>query len=427
MKQQSPNRRQFIREGLAAGAAAGMMASGLNAAGYGRVIGSNDRIRVAHVGCGGRATRLMQEVHNSSEKANATSVAVCDIWRQNREKMGAEVEKLYGSKPVLYKDYRQVLDQADVDAVVFGTPDHQHCGQLIDAVQAGKDVYVEKPICLDMEELNKAYDTVTGSKAVVQMGTQGRSDPGTAAAREFLASGKLGKLFRVESWISRYEPYWNDYVGPESESDTDWRAFLYNRPYRPFNSDQHGAWMGYHEFSTGPIGGWMSHYSDFVHAATGCGLPLNAVCHGGIFAPTSDRRRTAPDTVTCMLEYPEGFVTEFTTHFGNTINSQTTIFYGDKGVMRTLFGHAPRVPVVSGEGSEHPDRIASEMTLEAPKPNHHMLHMLNWLECVRSRKQPVANMDAGYMQGVAVVMGDMAYVKGCKVVFDKERREVRAA
>ena len=166
----------------------------------------------------------------------------------------------------------------------------------------------------------------------------------------------------------------------------------------------------------------MSHFSDFVHAATGCGFPVSAVSHAGIFAPTSDKRRTAPDTATCLLEYSEGFVTHFTTHFGSGIDTEKTQFLGDKGVMQTRFGHAAGIPTVSGNGSDHPDRIEEEMTLPAPETTH---HMLNWFECIRNRKQPAANMDAGYMQGVAVVMADISYVLGRKVIFDQERREVR--
>ncbi len=429
--QNQPNRRQFLKSGLATTAAAGTLASSLTAASYARVVGANERIRTGQIGCGGRAWAHIHEVQHAAEATNTAVVAVCDVWQQKRDAMAVQVEKIFGAKPQAYQDYRKLLEDPEIDAVSISTPDHQHCGQLIDAVNAGKDVYVEKPICMNIEELNRAYDVVKASKAIVQHGTQGRSDPGTWAAREYLAAAALGKLFRVETWISLYKPYWNNYASPAQESDTDWKGFLYTRKDRPFDADQHGAWMGYHDFSSGPIGGWMSHFSDFVHASTGCGFPTAAICHGGIFAPTSDPRRTAPDTVTCMLDYSEGFCTQFTTHFGSSLDMDKTQFLGEKGVMRTKFGHGPGLPVVSGEGSDHPQRLTEEATLQSPEEVKPMSnpdrHVLNWLQCIRSRQEPRANMDAGYKQGVAVVLGDLAYTTGRKMIFDPDKREIRPA
>jgi predicted dehydrogenase len=182
--------------------------------------------------------------------------------------------------------------------------------------------------------------------------------------------------------------------------------------------------MGYHDFSSGPIGGWMSHFSDFVHAVTGCGHPVYSVAHGGIYAPTTDRRRTAPDTTTVVVGYAEGFVTHFTTHFGSSVGNETTTFFFEKGTVRTAFGHSAGQPMVSGEGSDHPDRPREAKGLECPPVTD---HMLNWLQCIRTRAVPAAHMDAGYMHGIAVVMGDLAYVLGRKVIFDPAKREVRPA
>ena len=348
-------------------------------------------------------------------------IGACDVWKQQREFMATHIKRRFGGEPKVYADYRAVLADKDIDAVIIATPDHQHCGQLRDSVRAGKDVYVEKPIAMAMDELNEAYDAVKASKAIVQHGTQGRSSRGAVACKALYESGRMGKLFRVESTESAYRPYWNHYACPEKESDTNWKEFLYGRPHRPFDRDQHGSWMGYHEFSSGPIGGWMSHYSDFVHFMTGCGFPQVATAHGGIFAPTTDRRRTAPDTATVVLEYAEGFVTEFTTHFGSGVDNETTTYYFEKGTLRCAFGHNPHGPRISGEGSEHPERPREEEKLELPKTRD---HMLDWFHCIRTRETPAAHMDAGYMHGVAVVMGDMAFVAGRKMKFDAAKRRV---
>jgi predicted dehydrogenase len=422
MKHSIVTRRRFLKGGVVAGTAAGLMTTNLDSASYGRVLGANEQIRVAQIGCGGRNRWHTQWVKNVAEEAKATIIAACDIWKPQVESMVDHIKRRFGGSPKTYTDYRKLLEDKDVDAVIIATPDHQHSGQLADSVRAGKDVYVEKPIAMGMEELNRAYDAVMETKAVVQHGTQGRSTPGTAALRALCQSGVMGKLFRVESTETAYEPYWNHYPRPEKESDTDWKAFLYGRADRPFDPDQHGSWMGYHDFSSGPIGGWMSHFIDFVHGTTSCKFPVSCVAHGSVLAPTTDRRRTAPDTVTVLVEYSEGFVTQFTTHFGSAVANETTTFFFEKGTVRSAFGHAPGQPVVSPEGSDHPDRPKENRPLELPQTQD---HMLNWFECIRTRKTPNAHMDAGYMHGVAVIMGDLSCVWGEKVIFDPSRREVR--
>ena len=260
----SVNRRRFLSKATAA------VVSGTAAASYARVVGANGRIRIGQIGCGKRARGHTKEIHAAGQinQCDVKVTACCDIWAWQREQCPKHVNHWFGEPPRVYDDYRRLLDDRDVDAVTISTPDRQHCGQLIDAVRAGKDVYVEKPIAMNMEELNRAYDAVKASGAIVQNGTQGRSAPGTAAIKKFLAAGGLGRVFRVETVITRWDPYWNRYTGPGTEAETDWKAFLDNRPFRPFDPDQQAAWMGYHEFSSGPVGGWGSHFSDFVHNVT---------------------------------------------------------------------------------------------------------------------------------------------------------------
>ncbi len=421
-------RRDFIRRGLATGAAMGVLSSRMTTSGLAHAAGANDRIRIGLIGCGIRSNWLASNwLFEAAQAHNAQVVAVCDVWRQKREATAAAMKKKYGVEQKVLSDYRHVLDDKDVDAVLIATPDHQHCTMLIDAVKAGKDVYIEKPIAMELDELNRAYDAVKASKSIVQNGTQGRSCAGASTARDFIQSGKLGTLIRVEESRSFWRPYWNGYRGPEKESDTDWRGFLMHRPYRPFDSDQHGAWMGYRDFSSGTCGGWMSHFIDLCHYITGCGFPVAAVAHGGIFSPTSDRRRTCPDTFTGILEYAEGFTTLYTTHFGNGANDYVT-YFGTKGTMQIDApdgwpnGIRPRV---SGVGSDDPQKLPKEEV--ALENNVIEPHLVNWLKCIRSRKAPIADMEAGYKQGVAVILADRAMVEGRKMTFDPAKREIRPA
>jgi predicted dehydrogenase len=332
-----------------------------------------------------------------------------------------EVEKRFGVMPKLYKNHEELLSSRDIDAVVIATPDHQHCPHLMDAVNAGKDAYVEKPIATNIDELKQAYDVVIQSKQIVQNGTQGRSSKGALATRAFIQSGQLGKLLRVEESRSHYNPYWNNYSKPKNETETDWKEFLSNRQYRPFDADRHGSWMGYKEFSPNTIGGWMSHFSDFVHFATGCEFPVSAIAHGGIYSPTSESVRTCPDTVTAIVDYPEGFSTLFTTHFGNAANDYT-IFFGTKGIMRINEpdGNSDGIlPRVSGEGSEHPEKIQTDMTLPEISQKD---HMENWLNCIQTREQPNANMEQGYKQGITVLLAETARLEERKMVYSHKEK-----
>ncbi len=422
MANKETSRRALLRGGLAAGAGIGL--SRMTAASYAAVLGANERINLGLIGCGGRGPWVMQNMVKPAN-ANAALLATCDVWKQRREGYPGQAEKLFGAKPKAYADYRELLEHPGLDAVVIATPDHQHCGQTIDAVEAGKHVYVEKPLAAvakDLEHLNRCHEVVKRSKVVVQNGTQGVSCPAARAIRQFISERKLGKLFRVEATESWPIPFWVNYAGPKTEEETDWKAFLYNRPARPFDAHQHASWMGYHDFSSGPIGGWMSHFINCVHFATGCGFPKKATGYGGRYAPGNDPRCDAPDQTTVVLEYAEGFHAQFVTHFGSTIHDESTVFMFEKGSLRTKFGHQLGNPTYSSEGVS--DEIPPTKLLEEDPPYPGQAHVENWLDCIRNGGVPNANMDYGYKQGIAVLMGDAACTLGRQVTFDESKREI---
>ncbi len=428
MQHGKSNRREFLKKGVAAGAAVGATLSTMTAAGHARIIGANDRINIGLIGCGIRGPWVMKNmVHEAN--ANTRLVAVSEIWKQRLGAYQQEAEKAFGSKPEkAFGDYRKVLDDSEVDAVIIATPAHQHCVQATDAVNAGKHVYVEKPLATVMRDvglLNKCHDTVKASGLAVQNGSQGVSCPGVRAVKKLVADGTLGKLFRVESCETATVPYWMNYQGPEKEADTDWKAFLFNREDRPFDAHMHAKWMGYHDFSSGTIGGWMSHFINTVHFITGCETPVAATTFGGSYAPTNDPRCDAPDQVTVVLEYAEGFHTQFVSHFGSSIGSESTVFMFEKGTVRTRFGHNVGNPTVSAEGVQ--GKFEAKKLLEVDPIYPGVAHVSNWFDCIRGGGKPNANMDYGYKQGIAVTMGDASYSLGRKVVFDKTKREIRPA
>lgn len=419
------NRRVFLRNGLAAGAAVGLGLSRMTAKSHARVLGANDRINLALIGCGGRGQWLTQSAVKATD-TNAALVAICDIWKKRLETYPSQAETAFGRKPKAYADYHKVLDDADVDAVIIATPDHQHIGQALDAVQAGKHVYVEKPLpgrACDLPDMNRYYDIVKACKLAVQHGTQGMTSPAARAIKQFIAEKKLGKLFRVESTETAPAPYWVHYSGPKTEAETDWKAFLYNRKDRPFDAHLHACWMGYWDITNGTIGGWMSHFINTVHFVTGSAAPVAGAAWGGRYASTNDKRCDAPDQIVVCLEYAEGFHTQFVTHFGSAINNDTTIFFFEKGSLKTRFGHDLGNPVYSSEGVDDAIKPTKLLDVDPPYPGND--HVRNWCDCIRSGAQPNANVEYGYKHGIAVILGDVAYETGRKAVFDREKREVR--
>jgi len=396
--------------------------AGLTAASYSNVLGANDRIRVANVGCGRRG--LLKELIQVKDDAAIDIVAVCDTWRQKREKAAADVKEFTGKDPFATPHLAEVLARKDIDAVVIGTPDFQHCTMLIQAIQAGKDVYVEKPLAMNMRELVRAYDVVKKSDRIVQIGTQMRSYPQSAGARGLITSGGLGQILKVEQVRNGYSPYWMSFGGaafagsPPAEDDVDWKAFLMHQKPRAFDPKQYQNWYGYRDFSRGPHTNLMVHFIDLVHYLGDLKFPRRAVAMGGIFRWKDSY--DVPDSVEVTFEYPEGFLVRYCTVFGNGAGNYAK-WFGTRGTMDAKNLSAREHWIASGDGSGEPDRLRSE----TPVPeNKQVPHMQNFLECVRTRQQPIAPIEAGYAHSVAVIMADEALTNGRRVTYDHAKREI---
>ena len=392
--------------------------TGMAALSASRTLGSNDRIGIAILGCGRR--NLLGKVLEFRQQANAEVRAVCDIWRRQREGAAEQVRATAGNAPEQVHSYDDLLVREDIDALVIGTPDHQHCTQLIDAVRAGKDVYVEKPLAMDLRELKRAYDTVKASDRVVQMGTQVRSFASSVAARAFVQSGGLGDIFKIEQSRNSYRPYWYRYAERKVEQrDTDWRRFLMHRKPRPWDAQQYAGWFGYRDFSHGPHSNLGVHFFDLVHFITGAGPPSRAVTMAGGFRWNRDGF-DVPDSVETTLEYPkEGFLVRYCSTFGVRGNSYLK-FFGSRGEMdATRWGDRF---IISGSTVEDDDRIRDGETIPGAES---VPHMLNFLECVRSREVPSAPIEAGYNHSIAALLADESFVRRSRVVYDERKRRIR--
>ncbi|NQT53526.1 Gfo/Idh/MocA family oxidoreductase [bacterium] len=411
MSHRSP-RRSFLR--LASAGAAALAASS-----YSRIFGANERIAIGLIGCGGRGVNAhMRGIHTHAKAQNAEVTVVCDPWRIARERAAAKTKEWFGREAAQVVSYRDVVAREDIDAVMIASCDHQHTAHLEATAKAKKDAYCEKPLAMDFGKLKSCVDAVKANGIVCQIGTQLRSLPSMAGARKLYQTGVLGKVARIEQHRNSTKPYWYSRIKPVEPKDVDWKEFLLDRPARPFDAKLYSAWYGYREFSDGPVPGLGSHFIDLVHYITGATCPTSAVCMGGTFTWKDEHHFTCPDHVEALWTYPEGFMVNYCTNFGNGNGSSFYIF-GDQGTMDLLKWNAPTVSS-AGAGKKTPLGKAAPVE-HVPMPDH----FLDWLQCMRTRKQPNAPIEAGYQHSVAALLAMKAYDTGRRQLYDPQKREIR--
>jgi len=376
-----------------------------------RARSANDRIQLGIIGAGGRGSQLMRDVANA-KAANAAVIAVCDVYRPNRERAVGFAAKTWNVKPRQTVDYKELLGWPEVDAVLIATPDFGHSIILKDAVEAGKDAYCEKPMGVDFAEAKAAYLAVRQRDRVVQIGTQRRSEGRLIAAARLLRSGLLGQVTRVEFSVNFQEPRWRrDYTQIRPE-DVAWPQFLLHRPARPFDARRFREWQLFRDYTNGIAGLWMCHFIDLVHWFLEDPYPAGAVANGGVYL-WKDGRETS-DVFHALLDYPKGFLVSFAMSLTNAARNRN-LWFGTRG---TLDADAMKI---TGEGSRMPDRLTEEIAVPEDPVNS---HMENFLECVRTRRTPRADIQAGFSHAVAVCMAGQALDKGRKVRFDRQRLEM---
>lgn len=420
MQQAEQSRRDFLKTVTAAGALS-LTARSVSAATRARSIGANDRIRIGVIGCGDRGIGVeMASVHKNAQAENLEVIAVCDVWSKAREKAAAKAKEWFGTDAKQCGTHEELLEMPEVDAVFISTSDHWHAAILEAAAKAGKHIYVEKPMAIEMGELNRAYDAAKASGAVIQVGTQMRSTPNAAGCREVVRAGTLGKLSRIEQVRSGEKPYWYHYAKPDVQAaDVDWKRFAKGRTRKPFDPVLFSAWYGYWEFSQGPVPQLGVHFLDLMNFITGLTTPETCVCLGGLYAWQDEHRFTAPDQVQALWHYPEGVMVSYLSNFGNT-SGECLRFSGDKGTleMGSLWGE----PVYSAKGGVRRDgsiRGENKVTpIEQPD------HWVNWFQCMRSGKTPNAPLDAGYQHSIASIMATMSYETGRRTRFDPKKRKI---
>ena len=400
------SRREFLK-GSALAAAGATVFSGLAPA---RALGANDRIRVGVLGSGHRARYVMELFQKVPD---FELVAVCDVYAPAR----AKALEVAGPSAQAYSDYREVLDRKDIDAVLIGSPDHWHKQMLIDAVNAGKDAYLEKPICHSIEEGAEMVRVVDGSQRVVQTGTQQRSWAHWKLGKEIVASGRLGKITMVHTY------WYQNYLGerPFSKIDPaelDWKRFLGDAPDQPFTEEKFRWWRWYWDFGGGILTDLLTHWIDVIQWYMDQPAPKTATTVGDLYR----MKWQCPDTLTAVYEYPGDFMVTFTGSINSSVDDGGIEFCGSDATLKIDRSHLAVYP----EGARPvPGWLAPEPELFMRSEHDGTLdNVINFADCMRSRKSPNAHIHAGFEAARTSWIGNIALKRGLKVAWDGTKGRV---
>lgn len=434
-------RRKFIKNtAFAAGALA------FSAKSYARILGANDRVRVGVVGFSDRFKYSLLPAFSALRKEmNFEIVALSDIWNRRRDEGRAHLNEKLGGDVTVFENNDALYNSKSVDAVFISTADFQHAVHTIEAMKAGCDAYTEKPLAETMADARAVLAAVRGSKQIVQIGSQRRSGENYHAAADYIQSGKFGPIVMVElMWNVNQPGRWRrpDLVKNLKESDVDWKRFLVNRPMVNFDPRKYLEYRLFWPYSSGIPGQWMSHQIDTVHWFSGLEHPRSVVANGGIYQWKDGR--TNADTMTVVFDYgpsndpTSGFQVQFTSRFSNWAGETKELYYSNGGMINLDTNE------ISNQGGLRENEAAAmgmkanlltPGKLEGAKVVYDantggdtltFNHVRNWMECVRSRKQPNAPIEAGYQHSIANIMTTAAYQTGLKVTFDEKKQDVLA-
>lgn len=415
----SLSRRQFITRTASAAAAAGLWSATPFVA-RGLVLGANDRIGLGFIGVGGRGqshVALVQKLIGSG--ANAAIVAVNDVYRFRLDEVAARTQAKR------YWHHAELLADSNVDAVCIATPDRLHVPQALDAIQANKDVYCEKPMghWSQFDLSKRFYEETLQRKRVVQIGNQGNSSPAWNKVRDLIKQGAIGRPQLVEAGFFRCGDWGERMHIPDREAkpgpDLDWEAFLGDAPKVPFTVDRFFSWRKYLDYAGGPCTDLFPHvFTPFVNAL-GVTIPSRAVASGGIFKYTTYDREV-PDTFNMCLDYPEKLSVVIVGTLANAFVSEPAI-RGDEG---TITLQNPGEWNAGFDSLTLIPRQGERQVIQAGKLDPTPLHWQNFLECVRTRAKPVSDVQFGYHVTAALNMAMLALLKDTVVHYDPSQKRL---
>jgi len=443
MSAQKASRRDFLK--LTGAGVAGVALSS-TASSYARIVGANDRIGVGVVGFSDRTRgALIPSFLKVAPGLNFEFVALSDIWSRRRDEGAAYIAKLSGKQVTLARNNDELYDNKNVQAVIVGTADFQHAFHGVEAIRAGRDAYVEKPLAHTMEDAQAIRNAVKNSDRVFAVGTQRRSSPTYQKACEFIKSGQFGDIVSVEmTWNVNQPGRWRrpKLVPQLREEDTDWKRYLINHPYEPFDARKYVEFRLFWPFSSGIPDQWLVHQIDTVHWFTGLPRPRSVVANGGIYKWNDGRKNW--DTMTAVFDYgplndpAKGFQVIYSSRMTNSAGGVKELYFSNGGTLNLDKNE------ITSEGGLT-EKLAAEMDMKANllptvsltkaaaaastaadtgTDDMTVANVRNWLECIRSRKTTNAHIEAGYSHSVALCMNVAAIQTGQRITFDDAKQQV---
>ncbi|HEX4600451.1 MAG TPA: Gfo/Idh/MocA family oxidoreductase [Gemmatimonadales bacterium] len=416
MAKKQLGRREFVGQA----AAAGFGALALSPAA--RVLGANDRVRLGIIGAGARGQDLIAQ---ALKLPQVELVAVADVYARRHDEVRRVVPGVRA-----FTDHHKLLDLKDVDAVLVASPLHCHARHFLDTIAAGKDLYAEKTMTWSLAEADACHTAAARSDRVIQIGLQHVSTGAFADARQWIKDGLVGKVTSVESWMSRNTPRGHgQWVRPvPSDCTADWVAwdlFLNGRPPRPFDGYRFINWRLFWEFSGGNVTENMVHQMSWIMGVLDLPLPTAAYMSGGIYSEKDGRE--VPDTIAVTLDFPNDLLVTWHSTFSNSHYGLGERVLGSQGTIERLSGSTDMVTGRLQSGWHlYPERAnsAGGATLVGQAPDQD--HMGNFIDCVRSRKQPNAPVEIGYRSAVAAHMANLAYREKRRVTLEAALSSVGA-
>jgi predicted dehydrogenase len=415
------DRRNFLKNSAVAAALAGSAA---------RVVrGANDKIQIGWIGVGTRGYAAIEWLKKAAGDTVAIP-AICDTFEGYRARAKDRVQTIWGNTPAAYDDYHDLLADRSIDAVFIMTPEHLHHEMAIDAMRAGKHVYVEKPLAHTIEEGFEIVREWKKSGKIVQVGTQNRSSSLYKKAKEMVQQGMIGDVHFVRAFWYRNstddKPAWRYAIPPDAtEQNTDWLKFLGPAPRRPWDAQRYFQWRLYWDYSGGISTDLLVHQTDIVHYMLDRTAPLTCVASGGIYRWTApDDDRDVPDTFSAIYEYPDKLQINYSCYFGNDNYGYGEQLCGNEGTLEIMnrkdLYFTPQL--LHGKA---PARVQARQPVHLNGPEDFgeqdgaINHFRNWLEAIRGHEPVIAPPEIGQQAAVSGHLATLSFKHNQKILWDQ--------
>lgn len=385
-----------------------------------RILGANDRVRVGLIGAGGRGQEILKAAMRC---ADTEAVAVADVYTRRLDET-----KQFAPGIKTYTDFRRLLDDRSIDAVLIATPQHQHALQFVPALQAGKDIYQEKTMAFNPAHARRMRRALQGSDRVVQIGIQSLSGPAVAPSLEHTRPERIGTITAIHTHHYRNAPYggWKRDIPADCDlQHVDWKEFEGEASPHPFDPNRYMNWRFFWDYSGGNVFENMVHQVGFWYKLLDLHIPRAVTMSGGNY---SSPGMEVPDTMDVSMDQPENILFTWNSGFGNRFYGEgDDLVLGNKGtVLRN--NETEEVRFVPEGSAREVENKAGKLSDKAPDlvdaSGETDVHIQDFINCVRSRKQPVCSFEIGFRSAIACQMAITSYRQGRTVRWDAQHEDI---